>query len=56
MAPKAMVGLGVLLKQLDDLQGARAAFQRAIDSGHPQAREVAESVLTELISPTLDKD
>jgi hypothetical protein len=29
---------------------------RAIDSGHPQAREIAKSVLTELISPTLDKD
>ena len=30
-----MVNLGVLLDEQGDVEGARAAYQRAIDSGHP---------------------
>ena len=30
-----MVNLGVLLEEQGDLEGARAAYQQAIDTGHP---------------------
>jgi len=36
-APGAANNLGVLLEEQGDLEGAKAAWQRAIDSGHPEA-------------------
>ena len=34
-APRAAFNLGVLLEKQGDVAGARAAYQRAIDSGKP---------------------
>ena len=31
-----MVGVGALLQQQGDVDGARADYQRAIDTGHPE--------------------
>ena len=36
-----MVNLGVLLAEQGDVEGARAAYQRAIDSGHPEQAPAA---------------
>jgi tetratricopeptide (TPR) repeat protein len=40
-APAAAVGLGLLLAEQGDPQGARAAYQQAIDSGHPEQAPAA---------------
>ena len=40
-APKAEYNLGILLKEQGDIEGARAAYQRAIDSGHLDAAPMA---------------
>ena len=36
-APRAALGLGVLLEGQGDVEGAKAAYQQAIDSGHADA-------------------
>ena len=47
-APKAAVNLGVLLTEQGNVQAAHAAFQLAIDSGYPPAREAARRRLDSL--------
>jgi tetratricopeptide (TPR) repeat protein len=47
-APKAALGLGILLKEQGDSDGARAAYQHAIDSGHPEAKPLASAALEDL--------
>jgi hypothetical protein len=47
-APVAAFNLGVLLAEQGDPQGARTAYQHAIDSGHPEVRQLAERALGEL--------
>ena len=34
-APRATRNLGVLLEKQGDVEGARAVYQRVVDSGHP---------------------
>jgi tetratricopeptide (TPR) repeat protein len=41
VAPYASRNLGVLLKEQGDLAGAKVAYQRAIDSGHPDEAPMA---------------
>src|SRR3954454_21235469 len=40
-APAAMNNLGLLLAEHGDVEGARAAYQRAIDTGHPDQAPAA---------------
>ena len=44
-APMAAIGLGELLADEGDVQGAKDAFQKAIDSGHPNAALAAAAGL-----------
>ncbi len=55
VAPMAADKLGTLLLiQADDVEGAHAAYQRAIDSGHPDWSVVARFNLTQLLDITED--
>ena len=55
IAPMAADKLGTLLLiQADDVEGAHAAYQRAIDSGHPDWSVVARFNLTQLLDITED--
>ncbi|MFL5354370.1 tetratricopeptide repeat protein, partial [Archangium sp.] len=47
-APMAAFNLGTLLAEQRDVAGARAAFQRAIDSGHSEVGLRAQELLREL--------
>ncbi len=47
--PRGEVGLGLLLEEQGDAEGAREAYQRAIDSGHPDAAAVAAFNLGNLL-------
>jgi tetratricopeptide (TPR) repeat protein len=51
-APEAAVNLGVLLSQLGDWEGARAAYQQAIDSGHTDVTQLAAANLRVLLEET----
>jgi TPR repeat protein len=42
--PQAAYGLGVVLTDLEDHHGARAAFQLAHELGHPGAAQVLKSL------------
>jgi TolA-binding protein len=48
-APMAARNLGVILKRIGDLDGARAAFQRASESDNPQAKAGASISLAILL-------
>jgi len=44
-APKAAFNLGVLLREQGDAEGARDAYQKAIDSDHPDVAPIARDLL-----------
>jgi len=44
-APKAAFNLGVLLREQGDAEGARRAYQKAIDSDHPDVAPIARDLL-----------
>src|SRR5215203_3235668 len=48
-ASMAAVGLGILLAEAGDLDGARAAYRQAIDSGPPTVAPMAAVVLGDLL-------
>ena len=47
-APVAAVGLGHLLEDQGDVEGAKAAYQLAIDSGNAESATTARHYLDEL--------
>lgn len=44
-APKAAFNLGLLLREQGDAEGARDAYQKAIDSDHPDVAPIARDLL-----------
>jgi tetratricopeptide (TPR) repeat protein len=56
MAPAAAVGLGRLLAEQGDGDGAKAAYQQAIDSGHADAVPIAAVSLGNLLAKQGDAD